>query len=284
VGRAGEGGGDQGQAVVDGSEFVLEASRRLMSQPVSAELHHRIQILDQTIAGGDGGRYAQLGRGDRVRFEIKLALGNRTTASLVHVCNGEYLFVRRALPGQTVITRLRLETVYDAMESARETAPNAAAIDWLAIGGVPRLLQILHGSFDFSTPRSGSVGRRKVWVVEGRWKPEVLARFLPAQQADILAGKSARFEELPPQVPTSVVLAFAAEGEVPLFPVSIDYRRSIDSAQPSTSLVWLRFDDIRRRPDLTPDDFKYEITEQVTVVDLDPAAFVRELGLQPVAK
>jgi hypothetical protein len=279
---AGQGSGEK-LDVVDGSQLVLEASRRLMSVPLSAKVHHKIQLFDQTISGGDGGRYLQLGRGDRIRFEIKLTLGaGRQAASLVHVCNGEYLFKRRALPGETVITRLRLETVYDALEAARQTAPSTASIDWIALGGVPRLLQVMQQNFDFAPPRSGQFADRRVWVVEGAWKPEVLARFLPEQRDDILAGKPARLEELAPQAPTGIVLAFAADGEVPLFPAFLEYHRRASDGQPAASLVTLRFDDVRRRPDLTPDDFNYEITEQVTVVDLDPAAFIRGLGLTPV--
>jgi hypothetical protein len=255
-----------------------------MSVPLSAKVHHQINILDQTISGGDGGRYLQLGRGDRVRFELKLAIGNqREVASLVQVSNGEYLFVRRSLPGETVVTRLRLDAVYDALEAARQTAHSGHAIDWIAIGGIPRLLQVMQQNFDFTAPRSGRYGDRQVWVVEGRWKREALARLLPAQQSGILAGEPARLQELSPQVPTGVLLAFAADGEAPLFPLLLEYRRHTSEAEKPVALLTLRFDDVRRRPELTQEDFDYQITEQVPVVDVDPNAFIRSLGLEPVA-
>jgi hypothetical protein len=264
-----------------GGELVLRASRRLKDVPLSARLLYEINMMGQQLRGGEGSRYSQLGHGsNRLRFELKLGVGQEQTASLVHVCNGEHLYVRRALPGQTTVTRVRVDSVQKAIDAARQASPGAASLDWLAIGGLSRLLQVLHGNFDFGPPKSGRYGDHKVWIVEGAWKPAVLARLLPAQRDDILAGKPAQLEQLPPQYPSHVAIAFGAEGPVPLFPYFLEYRRA-SAAEQAAPMVTLKFFDVRRRPDLTKEDFDYRVTETAEVIDNDDQ-FIRSLGLQPV--
>ncbi|MEQ8786051.1 MAG: hypothetical protein RIC55_07115 [Pirellulaceae bacterium] len=280
-GGAGQGGAAPGSASVAGGELVSQAARRLRDVPLSAKLRFEINMMGQQLSGGEGSRYSQLGRGsNRLRFELKLGVGQEQVASLVQVCNGEHLYVRRALPGQTKVTRVRVDAVLAAIDAARQASPESTSLDWLAIGGLPRLLQVLHSALDFGPPKSGRYGDQKVWIVKGTWKPEMLAHLLPNQREDVLAGKPARLEELAPHVPTHVTIAFGADGQLPLFPHFVEYRRQTPQGE-STPLVTLKFFDVKRRADLTPEDFDYEVTETAEVIDNDEQ-FILGLGLQPV--
>lgn len=278
---AGQGGGAPTAEPITGQKLVTRAARRLHDIPLSAKLLHEVNFLGQKLSGGEGSRYSQLGRGsNRVRFELKLGVGNEQVASLVHVCNGEHLYVRRVLPGQTIVTRVRVDAVEAAIDAAREKSPENASLNWIAIGGLSRLLQVLAANFDFGPPRVGRFGDRQVWIVEGRWKPGVLVQLLPEQCDDIMAGRPPRLEHLAPELPTSVAVALGADRELPLFPHFIQYRRS-NAEGKTTPLVTLKFYDVERRPDLTAADFDYTVTETAEVID-DEDRFIRGLGLQPV--
>jgi hypothetical protein len=143
----------------------------------------------------------------------------------------------------------------------------------MALGGLPKLLASLHTHFDFDAPRQTTVGQLPVWSVEGRWKPSMLANFLPDQRQAILAGEPTDLTQLPPHLPHGVTLILGRDQIIPLFPYGISFYRYVwdgeGSATPSgrQALVTWELFEVRFRPDLNTNLFDYRPNDEQQVDD-----------------
>lgn len=219
---------DYGDPASDASaaeDILTTAARRLHeSPPFEAKLRERIDLFGQQLVGS--GIYMQAGQGsDQFRLELKIQLADRMT-SLTQVCDGRYVWTRRDLgPEQQYLSHIDLVRVRRALAESGSAAipPN----QWLAIGGLPGLLNGLSENFAFNTPATHQLGQLPVWTTKGSWRPEMLAELLPNKADAILAGKPAPLESLPVHLPASVAVALGRDDYLPLFPYRIEFRRLV---------------------------------------------------------
>ncbi len=208
-----------------GQELVAQAAQRLLRAPgIEAKTRQRVNIFDQQLVGS--GTYLQLAQGPRLllKLDLKLQLGEEST-SLRQISDGDFLWVLRRQKDQTSVSRVNMRRLLEAAAKAEPTVVPPSL--WLALGGVPRLLSQLEENFQFRAPQPLVIGNLPVWSVEGEWKPAVLARLLPDQKDDILAGREAHLETLPEHLPHGVTIILGRDQIIPLFPYSFSFYRDV---------------------------------------------------------
>lgn len=225
-----------------GDQLVVQARLQLERRlSVTARIRYQAMIERRALAGFGG--YWQQGRGDdmHMRFELRI---NHDNTSLLQVSNGRFIWTDQQVPAGRTITRLDLRKVRsetsrpedeltDLVTGSIRPAPAEPELS-LRTGGLPTLLKVLGDCFAFSPhqsmrwtpaqPLEGLPATLPVYAVVGRWKPEVLALFVPEGQGP---------EALPDRLPQEVLLLF---GQSDLFPYRIEFRRSRPkSASPADS-------------------------------------------------
>jgi len=177
----------------------------------------------QRVPGGEGSWDGLL-----IRLELRIQVGDQQS-SLLQVLSpptpaGHYLWTYRRLPDEERLSRVDLVRAAEALEKAQH-APGLGTEGILSgLGGLPRLLRGLEATFDFNSAEPGTFGRLPVWRLQGRWKPDRLAKILPDQKAVIEAGEPPDLTRLPEHLPDRVVLML---GQDDLFPYRVEYRRGI---------------------------------------------------------
>ncbi|MBI2480835.1 MAG: hypothetical protein HYV60_20075 [Planctomycetia bacterium] len=224
---------------VSGQDVVAQAAAQMTLHPsLEAKMRQRVGIGEQYMVGS--GAYLQLRHGEDVRFrwELRLQVGERLT-SLQHITDNRYLYIRRDI-GETK-----------------------------GVGGLSQLLHGLADNFAFGNPESATISGVNVWRMNGRWKPEVLAKLLPAQSEAILAGQSPAADSLPLQLPDRVSLVVGRDAPLALFPYRVEFTRlDSESNQPRSMLIMELFE-VRLRPDLDPRLFEVPDSEQDLVDETD---------------
>ena len=204
-----------------------------------------------------------------LRLDLKLQTDDQIS-SLLQVSDGDSFWVRRDVPGESQLWRVNLRKLREAASQLSQAHPGVSLPPslWMAIGGLPMLLSHLEDSFQFDDPEPGHVGELPVWVLEGSWKPDVLADLLPARREAILAGQPAPLGELPPHMPHGVTLILGRDAVIPLFPYSVSFFRFTPATDQPTArtrrepiVAWELFE-VRVRPDLTARYFDYRPGDQ----------------------
>lgn len=209
----------------------LQLERRLS---VTARIRYQATLPGRSLAGFGG--YWQQGRGENMhlRFELRV---NHDNTSLLQVSDGRFIWTDQQVPAGRSITRLDLRRVRSETSrpeddlgelltsGIRPAMPEPELT--LRTGGLPMLLKVLGDCFNFVPPQSmrwtpaqpleGLPATIPVFAVVGRWKPEMLAFFVPA-------GKDAT--ALPDRLPQEVLLLF---GQADLFPYRLEFRRKVAS-------------------------------------------------------
>jgi hypothetical protein len=262
--RAGQGGERQ--------NLVAAAADELLRQPnLEAKIRHRVDLFDHELVGL--GLYQQLGEGAQQlrRLELKLQAGEQA-ATVQQVCAGRFLWTRREQQGTTTLSRIDLRKVRETLAAANRAPGFDPAVNWMAIGGLPKLLHSLDENFDFAPPQEGRIGEVPVSIVAGRWKPDRLAALLPEQRDAILAGQPARLDRLPPHVPDQVQVTLGRDNLFPLFPYRIEYLRGqgrggkdLAATDSPKAIVTMELFEVRRRDDLDRRQFIYEPGEQEVI-------------------
>lgn len=261
----------------DGNALVMQASRELAALPsLDARLRLTTNLLGQELVGS--GTYYQLGHQEEtlLKLELKLQVANQVS-SLLQVSDGRFLWIRKDLPQQKSLGRVDMRHVRQAMIRSQATAAPQAPTTWMALGGLGQLVESLATNFTFAAPVEARYGQLPVWVVEGTWKPEQLARIWTAQADALQAGRAVDMSELPAHLPHSVRLVVGKEGPLPLFPYRIEYRRADGGSEP-VSLVTLDLFDVRRNVSLDPRLFSYKPGDQEVADQTE--AFLKSLGLK----
>lgn len=277
IGQAERGAGQGGAP----GNLVAEAARELLRQPsLEAKIRHRVDLFGHELVGV--GLYQQLGEGtDQLRkLELKLQAGNRAM-TVQQVCAGRFLWTRQEMPDKTSLTRIDLRKVREALAVAGRAPSFNPAANWMAIGGLPKLLFELSENFTFAAPRESQIGEIPVWVVNGQWKPDRLAILLPEQRDAILAGQPAKLSKLAPHLPDGVQLTLGRDNLFPLFPYRIEYLRGRNDdrtaadTEDARPIVTMELYELRRRDDLDRRNFTYEPGDQEVIDQTD--AFLRTL-------
>jgi hypothetical protein len=256
----------------EGDRLMDRAARRLAEWPsLGVRLRQRVTLYGQEAVGSGVYMQQQTSRGLLLRMELKLQVAGRLT-TLQQICDGRFLWVRSELPDSTSLGRVDLARLRDAAQQAGNGPPTDWASGNLALGGLPRLMSSLRDHFQFGAPEPGQSEQAQMWVVEGQWKPVILAKLLPGQVDSLLAGSAPDLTGLPPHLPSHIRVVLCQED---LFPLQIDFRRSggeshngsTATVDDAASILVMEFYSIRRGEDLDQRYFVYQPGEQ-EVVDL----------------
>lgn len=247
-------------AAEDGQTLVSRAAAQLAATPsLEAKLRQQVQLFGQELSGSGTYLQKQSPQGLLLRLELKLQVGSQLS-SLQEVCDGRFLWIRRDLPGGASLGRVDLERIRAAIRQRGQPPWADAATNWLALGGLPRLLSALAENFAFSAPQAVRSDKVPMWVVDGRWKPERLAELQPDLKDKILAGKPIDPQRLPAQLPTDVRIVL---GQSDLVPRRIEYRRlpadsAGDKKAAAQPAVVLEIVELQRRENLDDRLFAYQ--------------------------
>ena len=251
----------------------------LAHRSISAEIRSTVSLFDQQLIGS--GIYLEQGQAEnrQSRLELTLKGADDQKSSLVQVVDGRFLWTYRKVLDKTELRQVDIGRVYRVLERSNKT-PLADARALPGLGGLPQLLRNLDASFDFTSAELGLWGKRKlpVWQLEGRWKPEALARIFPQQEEALAAGKPVDLAQLPPHLPDRVLLLL---GQADRFPYRIEYHRGSplgEDKSPRPPLVDMElFQPVINAP-IDPHRFIYNPGDQEKINATD--SFLESLGLR----
>ena len=169
------------------------------------------------------GIYLQQGRGPSraLRFDLNLQAGEKL-ASMQQISDGKELWISEEVGSHTRLSRVDVARLARARPRS-PLPPNA----WLGLGGLPKLLSGIEGSFQFGTVAESRLEDLPVWTIEGTWNRARLVQLLGDQKQAIEAGQPADLNKLAPNLPDRVVLHVGCDD---FFPYRIEYWRAVPSS------------------------------------------------------
>ncbi len=211
----------------EGQMLIRQAAAALQRHyTVSAQITQTALILGHEVIGSGEYREQRSNQGLRFRLEFKVQTvqtkDDKLASSLLQLCDGRYLWNYRKLRGAESLSCVDYALVQQRLEE--KGTQNVQILDnWPGLGGLPKLLRSFDKAFVFGTPEGGSLQKDfPAWKVEGRWRPEMLARAVPEHKDAIEQGRGVALEDLPEHLPNCVTLFL---GKDDLFPYSIVYYR-----------------------------------------------------------
>lgn len=157
----------------DSSEqLIRRVQEQMMLAPAfQARLNQYIDLFGQRLAGQ--GTYVQHAspRGLLMRLDWQSTVGDQI-ASVQHISDGRFLWVRSDLLDGPVLERIDLDRVRGprATSAYATTQPPISAAHDLVTLGIPRLLENILQFYRLAPLRSAQLEDQPVWVVEGQWK------------------------------------------------------------------------------------------------------------------
>ena len=183
-------------ATADGETLIHQVAQQMAVQAAfQAQLKQHVELFGQRLSGVGVYRQKASTRGLLVRLDWEVQVGDRT-ASVQHISNGRFLWIRRDLFDEPVLERVDLDRARAALSRQPLHAPPTSLANDLAILGLPHLLERLVHFYRFDTPRAARLGDRPVWVVEGQWN-------LP-EHPEPSDTRPKNHDALLPQLPTHV--------------------------------------------------------------------------------
>ncbi|HYW78742.1 MAG TPA: hypothetical protein VE890_04160 [Thermoguttaceae bacterium] len=256
-------------------QAILEDALRIlqMRRSVAARIRQEIDLFGKRLVGSGNYLEQVQGRNRLVRLELKIQHDDQVS-SLVQVAalpdsdDRRFLWTKRKVLDKEQLSRIDLDLVAQARaaqasETPDATSPRPIRMGLLqAEGGLGKILRGLHASFDFTDAQLGRLGEQGdlVWRLQGKWKPEQLARALGKKTKEGEVVASFESNDLPPHLPDRVVLHLRHED---LFPYRIEYRRTVSqtadgSSEPATqAMVTMEFYDVVVDQDISPHLFDY---------------------------
>ncbi|MHB8901554.1 MAG: hypothetical protein ACYC6Y_22610 [Thermoguttaceae bacterium] len=227
---AGGRSGDTGRpetavAPSDGQALLRQAVAALERHyTVAAEVTQKALLMGHEVIGS--GTYCEQRSNQGLRFRLELTAQTSDDAlasGLVQVCDGQYLWNYRKLRGNESLSRVDLAVVQRRLTESGSGQLAQILDGWPGLAGLPKLLRSFDRSFQFDSPEGVQLQAEfPAWKLEGRWRPEMLARVVPQHKDRIEQGRGVAREDLPEQLPNSVVLFL---GKDDLFPYSIIFYR-----------------------------------------------------------
>jgi len=249
----------------DGQQIVRDCAAALMKLPaLSARIRQKIDLHGAQLSGT--GSYLQLGGGENLllRLSVKVQVEKHVT-SLQQVCDGRFLWLRRDMPDGTSLQRIDLKKVRESY--AGSGAPPSDG-PWLAVGGLPRLIEGLAGKYQFGSPRAVKYGNQSAWQLEG----------------DLHTEAAPGEKQAPPgeAIPRRVALVI---GQNDHFPYRIEFQRQEkkkgeEEPNPWLPAMSLEFFDVEMSASLDPLQFVYK-PDQTRVTEATEA-YLRKFGGRPV--
>ena len=240
-----------------GKPLVLEAAKQLLQLPsFETRIRQTIDLAGQQLVGT--GTYRQSGTplSPLIRMELRVQMANGV-ASLQQIRNQRFLWIRRAFMDRTVLARIDLRRVNEALVQDRLMPAGTAALDvelagWMARGGIPSLLVSLEQHFRFGVAQTRKIDRIDVWQITGQRKPPVLSTSNASQQTT----SQNRGEPDNAIQPDRVRLLLGRSKPVPLFPYQIVFFR--EDKGTSRSIVSIDFFDLRKMSEVDRAWFDYQ--------------------------
>ena len=208
----------QGQMLIRQAEATLQRH-----YTVSARIKQTAHLFGHEVIGLGEYSEQRSNQGLRFRLELKVQAGNdKKPSGLLQICDGRYLWNYRKLRGSESLTCVDSALVQQRLEEEGEQTVQLLD-SWPGLGGLPKLLRSFDKAFVFGKPQGVELQDDfPAWKVEGRWRPEMLARAVPEHKEAIEKGRGVALEDLPQHLPNCVVLFLGKED---LFPYSIFYYR-----------------------------------------------------------
>lgn len=267
----------------EAADLLRQSAASLATEPsFQAEFRQRVQLLERTMVGK--GVYRQATHRNLRKYQLKVTLRvDDESSSLLQVSNGRFLWIRRDYPGRREIERMDLSEIRTAVRAHAEASeqPSAAGqgdgIPWIGLEGLPSTLAGLADRFTFAPLKETTIGDEPAWLLEGRWRPEVLKRLAPNFSPD-----DRHLNRLPPHLPTHLQLVLSRSPQWPLFPYRIEYRRAQETYQDSLAstkaIVTMEFSNVLRQapfdaqqfefpPDATERDVTSEVIERLVSIE-----------------
>ena len=227
---------------------------------ISAKTRQSVELFGKRLVGT--GTYLEQHTPPLMfRLEMKLQLGE-DAATLIQSCDGSHLWLYEDFRGKPNVGQVDIARVARVLEEKGEIPKPGMIGQWPGLGGLPKMLRGLNLAFDFAAPEEALLeDRLSVFRLQGQWKPERLARFLPDHAEGIKLGKPVDLDKLPPYLPHYVVLLLERDG---LFPRRIEYWRrkpaSPRQEEPSENHLIVAMDliDVRVNVPIDRDRFKFD--------------------------
>ncbi len=206
---------------ISGDALLRRSLANIDVQPsIAANVRQKVAI--EGISAIGAGIYRQQGRGvgRKLCLELELQAAGGKPSTLRQVCDGQNLWTYQDLTDSKSLVRVDLAQLSSARPKSTGNSNRAAV--WLALGGVPNLLESLLAKFDFPKVTESRLGEVRVWTIEGTWKRPILLELLPSQKSAIEAGQRVDSGGLPPYLPDRVVLHIGCDD---FFPYRFEYWR-----------------------------------------------------------
>lgn len=244
-----------GEPPADGQSLLARAAAQLAAAPsLEAKLRQQVLLFGQELSGSGTYLQKQAPQGLLLRLELKLQVGSQLS-SLQQVCDGRFLWIRRDLPGGSSLGRVDMARIQTAIRERGRPPWTDITTNWLAVGGLPRVVAALGENFQFSAPRAVRSEKAVMWLLDGRWNPDKLAELQPDRK-----GKTEDLTQLPAHLPTQVRVVL---GQNDLLPYRIEYRRqpaepAADDNATARPLVLLEIVELHQRENLDERLFVYQ--------------------------
>jgi hypothetical protein len=270
-------------ATADAHELLVKAVHAVDAQrSISAQMRHRISMFGQQLVG-TGSYQQQQKQGDQerlLRLDMKINVAG-TSTSMQQVCDGRFLWLRRDVGDTKFLGRVDLRRIREATSDG--VSPHATAdmsSFWMMLGGLPQLLSRIDSHFQFSPAREAALERTPVWVLDGAWKPDVLAALVPSEAENIKAGKPIDLAAIPEQLPTQVRIVLRRSDN---FPLQVEYLRqgiaeTPDARPPISSLLVMELFDIQLGEAIDPLVFAYKPGDKEVVDHTE--LYLKNLGVK----
>jgi hypothetical protein len=156
-------------ATASGEALIRQVAQRMNAHhALHTQLHQHVDLFGQRLSGTGVYWQKASARGLLVRLDWEVQVGERT-ASVQHIRNGRFLWIRRDLLADPAWERVDLDRAHAALLQQPLHAPPAFLANDLAIFGLPHLLERLVRFYRFDMLRAARLGDQPVWVVEGQW-------------------------------------------------------------------------------------------------------------------
>ncbi len=212
---------DATSAVInDPNALVLQAvEQSVWGSSLRCTVRQRTFLYDSEYLGV--GRYYHAGQGTgQFRLDMQFADGDNIS-NMLQVSDGRLMWTisRASEPLRKVhLDRLRQ---FFAHLGRRSNRPDVSL--YLAIGGQPESLRFLYHRYRWYKIYAGNIQDVPVWQLIGTLRTQ-LPNPATAAQVDMAAFK----QETEEYTPTDVRLTLIREGNLPLFPIQIEYFRRKD--------------------------------------------------------
>lgn len=220
------------QRIERGDQIMGAAIEHVTSrESISARLRQQVNLLGHQLAGP--GMYLQQGRGAARKFRLEMSIQRAgATSTISQVGDGRFLWIYENLGESPELKIVDLRRVRDELAGSSQPP---LLFDWMAFGGLPRMMADLQAGFQFLPVSETYLGDVAVHELRGVWRPEPLARLLPDQADAIRAGQQVHLDKLPLTVPHEVVIYIGKDAP---FPHRIEYHRlSNEEEGPRTTAV-----------------------------------------------